>query len=135
MPSAQIRLALLAALLLSGLPAWSDDTALEARRETVRILVQSSPLAGSQYYGADTLWPAMQVGDALTLHREPDNRHDPKAVRIEWHGAKLGYLPRRENGAVAAAMDRGERLEARISRLTPHKNPWRRVEVQVWAKL
>jgi len=101
----------------------------------VRILVQSSPLAGSQYYGADILWPAMQPGDALTLHREPDNRHDPRAVRIEWRGAKLGYLPRRENAAVAAALDRGEQLEARISRLTRDKNPWRRVEVQVWVRL
>lgn len=125
MPSMPIRRILLACLLLAA----------PVKAEEVRILVQSSPLAGSQYYGSDTLWPAMAVGDPLTLQREPDNPHDPRAVRVEWHKAKLGYLPRAENAAVAAALDRGEVLEARISRLTRHKNPWRRVEVQVWVRL
>lgn len=125
MPSTPIRAFLLSCLLLAA-PVGAAE---------VRILVQSSPLAGSQYYGSDTLWPAMAVGDSLTLHREPDNPHDPRAVRVEWRKAKLGYLPRAENAAVAAALDRGEVLEARISRLTRHRNPWRRVEVQVWVRL
>ena len=141
-------LSLLLGALLLPVFAWSDEAPATAAiaeatttnapapaRAAVRMLVQSSPLAGSQYYGADTLWAAMAPGDALTLHREPENPHDPRAVRVEWRGAKLGYLPRRENAAVAAALDRGEALEARISRLTRHANPWRRVEVQVWVRL
>ena len=141
-------LTLLLSALLLPVFAWSDEAPATASVEkatttnapappqtAVRMLVQSSPLAGSQYYGADTLWAAMATGDALTLHREPENPHDSRAVRVEWRGAKLGYLPRRENAAVAAALDRGEALEARISRLTRHANPWRRVEVQVWVRL
>ena len=141
-------LSLLLGALLLPVFAWSDEAPATAAiaeatttnapapaRAAVRMLVQSSPLAGSQYYGADTLWAAMAPGDALTLHREPENPHDPRAVRVEWRGAKLGYLPRRENAVVAAALDRGEALEARISRLTRHANPWRRVEVQVWVRL
>lgn len=127
MRSGPIRLASLI-LALTGLHA-------PAMAQGIRVLIQSSPLAGSQYYGAETLWSAMTQGDPLTLHREPANHHDPKAVRVEWHGAKLGYLPRAENGPVAAALDRGEKLRANISRLTRHKNPWRRVEVQVWIEL
>lgn len=130
MPSRPIE-GVLATLGLAFLLALGGPAAAQG----VRVLVQSSPLAGSQYYGADSLWPALQPGDVLTLHREPDNRHDPKAVRVEWRGAKLGYLPRRENAAVAAALDRGEILEARISRLNRHPDPWRRVEVQVWVRL
>ena len=106
-----------------------------ARAESVRLLVQSSPLAGSQYYAASKIWLDMQVGDALSLIREPDNRHDRNAIRVEWRGQKLGYVPRAENRAVAAAMDQGDRLTARIARLTEHPNPWRRVEFEVFAEL
>lgn len=102
---------------------------------TAHLLVQSSPLAGSQYYRLDELRPEMKVGDALTLVREPDNRHDAKAIRVEWRGHKLGYVPRAENRAVAAAMDAGERVSARISRLKDHPNPWKRVEFEVFLDL
>ena len=107
-------------------PAWA---------ESVRILVQSSPLAGSQYYAVGELWRQMAVGDRLDLIREPDNRHDPRAIRVEWRGHKLGYVPRAENRAVAAAMDQGDRLVARIAKLTEHANPWRRVEFKVFSEL
>ena len=52
-----------------------------ANAESIRILVQSSPLAGSQYYAASAMWQEIQVGDALDLIREPDNRHDRNAER------------------------------------------------------
>ena len=106
-----------------------------ARAENIRILIQSSPLAGSQYYSASELQPQMRVGDRLTLTREADNRHDRNAIRVEWRGHKLGYLPRAQNHAVAAAMDQGDPLVARISRLSDHPNPWRRVELEVYAEL
>lgn len=103
-----------------------------ARAESVRMLVQSSPLAGFQYYAGDALWHEMQEGDKLDLVREPDNPHDPHAVRVEWRGLKLGYLPRAENRAVAAEMDRGTAVAARIARLTAHRNPWRRLLIEVF---
>jgi hypothetical protein len=118
-------------LLTLSLALW----AALALADSVRFLVQSSPLAGAQYYAVDTLWPRMQVGDALDLVREPHNRHDRNAIRVEWRGHKLGYVPRRENRAVATAMDRGDRLVARVSRLTEDPDPWRRVEFEVFAEL
>ena len=106
-----------------------------AQAESVRLLVQSSPLAGSQYYAVGEFWRELQVGDPLTLVREPDNRHDRNAIRVEWRGHKLGYVPRADNRAVAAAIDGGDRLVARISRLREHAIPWRRVEFEVFAEL
>jgi hypothetical protein len=100
-----------------------------------RILVQSSPLAGFQFHEGKALWSQMKVGDALTLVREPDNPHDPRAVRVEWQGHKLGYVPRVENEAVARQLDRGNKLEARIVRLTKHRDPWRRIEFEVFVRL
>lgn len=108
---------------------------LAAQAQTVKLLVQSSPLAGFQYHAGELLWEKMNVGDVVTLIREPDNPHDPRAVRVEWQGIKLGYLPRAENEAVAAAMDRGERVAARIAALVQHRNPWRRVRIEVFVVL
>lgn len=118
-------------LLTISLALWLTA----AQAESVRMLVQSSPLAGSQYYAVGEFWREMQVGDPLTLIREPDNRHDRNAIRVEWRGHKLGYVPRAENRAVAAAMDQGDKLMARIAQLTMHPDPWRRVRFEVYAEL
>lgn len=106
-----------------------------AQAESVRVLVQDSPLAGFQYHAGAELWNELRVGDVLTLVREPENPYDSKAVRIEWKGHKLGYLPRRENAAVAAEMDRGTRVEGRISDLVVDRNPWRRIRIEVFVAL
>ena len=101
---------------------------------TVRLLVQSSPLAGFGYHAAGEVWEAMRVGDLLELAREPDNPHDANAVSVSWRGRKLGYVPKRENAAVAWGLDRGEPLLARISRLQAHRNPARRVELDIYVE-
>ena len=99
------------------------------------MLVQSSPLAGFQYYEGKQLWDEIKVGDPLTLVREPANPHDGNAVRVEWRGHPLGYVPRRENQGVARHMDRGGKVEARVSKLTQHRNPWQRIEFEVFVRL
>jgi HIRAN domain-containing protein len=101
---------------------------------TVRLVVQSSPLAGFRHHEAPELWSALRVGDPLELERERDNPHDANAVSVAWRGHKLGYVPRRENAVLAWSLDRGERLRARISRLAAHPNPARRIEFEVYAQ-
>ncbi len=106
-----------------------------AGAESIMILVQSSPLAGSQYHALARVWPHLRAGDRLTLTREPDNRHDRNAVRVDWNGQPIGYVPRAENRTVARALDAGEPLEARATRLRDDPNPWRRVEFAVYLRL
>lgn len=96
------------------------------------MLIQSSPLAGYQYHAGSDVWDQLRVGDTLVLIREPENPHDPKAVRVEWQGHPLGYLPRAENREIAAELDQGARVEARIARLQVSKNPWQRVLIDVF---
>src|SRR5947207_9051942 len=88
--------------------------------DSVRLVVQSSPLAGFRYHAAAEVWSELRVGDPLELVRESTNSFDANAVSVSWRGRKLGYVPRRENVALAWGRDRGERLSARISRLQPH---------------
>jgi hypothetical protein len=109
------------------LPVWAGTQA--------HILLQDSPLAGFQYHAGKQLWDEMKVGDALTLVREPDNPYDAKAVRVEWRGQKLGYVPRRENADIARLMDRGAKLEARITRLLASRDPWQRIRFEILAPL
>lgn len=121
---------LLAAVLVAGLCAMP----LRAPAQQVKLLVQSSPLAGFNYYQAPEVWRGMRVGDTLMLEREPDNVHDGRAISVRWQGHKLGYVPRAQNAALAWAMDRGDTLDARVSRLQPHRNPRKRMEFEVYVE-
>ena len=103
-------------------------------QEGVRLLVQDSPLAGFRYHAAAQVWDELRVGDRLQLEREPDNPHDANAVRVIWGGRVLGYVPRRENAALAWGLERGTPLRARISALVEHPNPARRVRFEVYVE-
>lgn len=105
-----------------------------AHAEGVRVLVQSSPLAGFRYHEAAEAWPLMRVGDGLELVREAGNPHDAKAVRVHWRGHMLGYVPRRQNDAVSWGLDNGHALRARISALDAAKPVSRRVEFEVYVE-
>src|SRR3989304_4481039 len=94
-------------------PAPPAGAAAPPRPQQVRLLVQNSPLAGFRYHEAPQLFDELRLGDRLALVREPDNPHDPNAVRVEWRGRKLGYVPRRENAALAWGLDRGTPMRAR----------------------
>lgn len=76
-------------------------------------------IAGFHYACGPRLLDRLGPGDTLTLAREPGNAHDPSAVRIEWNGAKLGYIPRAENAAIARLLDRGDALSAHIHAIDP----------------
>ena len=117
-------------VVLTAIPATAAEPATNAK-----ILLQNSPLAGFRYYEGKRLWQEMKVGDTLKLIREPDNSHDSNAVRVEWRGEKLGYVPRADNEALARFMDRGLKAEARITRLKKSRNPWQRMEFEVYLDL
>ena len=114
--------------------AVAGSTAAQDASGGARLLVQSAPLAGFRYHAAAEVWPELRVGDALGLEREPDNPHDPNAIAVTWRGRKLGYVPKRDNAALAWGLDRGAPLRARISRHAPHPNPARRVENEVFVE-
>jgi hypothetical protein len=121
-------------LLLLALPAWVGAQS-EPPAGTVRILVQSSPLAGSQYYRLDQFQSRIRPGDPLELVREAGNPHDKNAIGVKWQGEALGYLPRRENRAVAKAMDDGEKVRANVEAITADPDPWKRLRISVFIEL
>lgn len=120
--------------------AWLDAKTLR-QLEPVRAWLDLAPpgpevwltdfIAGYQYHDGPAVEEDLRVGDLLMLVREPDNPHDRFAVRVDWRGHKLGYLPRPANAEIAAALDAGERLAARIRAIDREAEPWQRVEVVV----
>lgn len=114
--------------LLSCGVGRADNT----RQIEVRILLQSSPVAGYRYHEGKEVWNELKVGDALHLVREADNPYDPLAVRVDWHGHVLGYVPRADNHAIARVLDRGEKAEARIVKLRKSRNPRERVLFEIY---
>lgn len=116
-----------------ALLAWAGVSAQQ--RGESEIVVQVSLTAGLRYHDAKAVWDQMKVGDALTLVREPGNQYDANAVRVEWNGRQLGYIPRADNEAIARQMDRGNKLEARITKLTTYRNHRRKLEVEVFVPL
>ena len=111
-----------------GNAAWGSPPAWGA--EAV-IVVQRSPLAGFRHHDAAETWRHLTVGERLQLVREGDNPYDANAVRVEWRGVKLGYVPQRDNAAVARQMDRGAALEARVAVLRENRNHSVRIEFDV----
>ena len=106
-----------------------------ARAAEAFIVLQRSALAAFRHYDGREAWPELRVGAPLALAREPDNPYDANAVRVEWQGRKLGYLPRRENAAVARHLDRGSALEARIAALRQNRNRTVRIEMEIISPL
>jgi len=131
MRSGHKRAFFLAAFLATVL---AQQASAQESRGRVQMLVQNSPLAGFRHAEAAEAWPEMRLGDELALVREPDNAFDANAVRVEWRGRKLGYVPRRDNAALAWALDRGDTLRARVSRCEWHPNPARRIAFQVFVE-
>lgn len=101
----------------------------------MRIVVQQSPLAGFAYYEGKGLWGNIRKGDPLQLVREPDNLHDHNAIRLEWKGRMVGYVPRRENRHLARQLDHGVPVQARVTTLTRHRNGRHRLRYEIFVPL
>jgi len=106
-----------------------------ARAAEAVLVVQRSPLAGFRHYDGSQVLRELRAGDRLELVREPLNPYDANAVRVEWRGVKLGYLPHRDNAAVARQMDHGVALEARLADVRENRNRSVRFELEVVAPL
>ena len=118
-------------ILLSALLCFTPALLPAADGPSARIVVQDAPLAGFVYYDGKAVWGRMKVGDRLSLVREPANPHDPNAIRLEWQGNMLGYVPRKDNADLARQMDFGAAAEARITALNKASNGRNRISYEI----
>ena len=76
-------------------------------------------VAGVTFEGRQDIVKALRAGDTLALRREPDNPHDPHAVKVLTEsGGQIGYLSGRVASRLAPSMDTGARYTANVSQIT-----------------
>jgi hypothetical protein len=97
-------------------------------------LLMSCRVAGFQHHLGPRFLSQLKAGELLALRREPANRHDPRAIRVEWRGAILGYVPREANFTASQLMDRGTVLRARIGEMRTAGDPRERLTIEVSAE-
>ena len=116
--------------------AWAIamSTAIPASAQEITLHIQRSVLAGYRYHHAPQFADQFNPGEPLNLIREAGNPHDSNAVRVEWHGYKLGYVPRTSNSAVAWAMDRGESVSARVAERQNGRHPRGRIQFDIFLR-
>ncbi|HEX5952759.1 MAG TPA: HIRAN domain-containing protein, partial [Rhodanobacteraceae bacterium] len=111
-------------MVLAACAAHSDGTPRPAP-------LLSSAIAGFGHADGPRLQAQLAPGDALQLVRELANPHDANAVRIDWNGHKLGYVPRAENPDIARRLDAGEPLAAAITAITCDATVWNPVAFEI----
>lgn len=76
-------------------------------------------VVGVTFEGRQDIVKALRAGDVLALRREPDNPHDPHAVKVLTEsGAQIGYLSGRVASRLAPSMDTGARYTANVTQVT-----------------
>ena len=78
-----------------------------------------SKIVGSTFCDGQRLFHALKEGDKVRLVREPRNKFDKNAVRVDnWGGSKLGYLPKDTAKMVSDYIAEGREFTARVSDIT-----------------
>jgi hypothetical protein len=102
------------------LNAGLDEYGNIAGGEDAPTLLLESMLAGTQYakLSEDEL-DELDDSPVFDLVREPNNPYDEFAIRVQTKkGRKLGYIPRKQNEALARLMDAGRELYAELVSVT-----------------
>lgn len=84
-------------------------------------------VAGYDHHEGESVIHCMAVGDCLTLVPEPDNPHDPQALRLDWRGTTIGYVPRDFNAPIHARLHAGEDLVVSVQAIDADAPSWRRI--------
>ena len=88
-------------------------------------------IAGVQHHpGMKEVIKDLEVGNTLDLVKDPENKFDPNAVRIEHEGNMLGFVPMKFSSEVVGILDVAE-VECMIQVLNPTAKPWEQCLVTV----
>lgn len=91
----------------------SEDLIKPLQKE---IFLFDTFVAGTMYIEDESIIKELKSGEKLSLRREPKNRFDENAVRVDDEkGRKLGYVPEKDNYVFARLMDAGKMLIGRVT--------------------
>lgn len=88
-------------------------------------------IAGFQYHEGPGLIERLPAGTALRLVGEPENPYDDLAVRIEFEGHHIGYVPRVRNPPIFRLLSQSAPLRCVAAEVNAETVPWRAVWVTI----
>ncbi len=96
----------------------------------------SCNVAAFTYNQGCEVFDKLKVGKEVQLVREDENPYDHNAVAIFFGKTHIGYIPRRENDAIAKFLDLGygDIFEARIQSVDSTAHPEEQVNIVVYLK-
>lgn len=114
---------------------WGRDVAASKESgfapDGKKIVLLETTIAGWQYHEGDSVWNKLQPEAPLTLHREPDNPYDGRAIAVYADSVKLGYIPKTDNTVIAGMIDQNVPLQANVLRKNSSPHPWEKMEIRV----
>jgi hypothetical protein len=87
-------------------------------------------IAGVQHHQIHEVLAELTEDEILDLVPEPTNSYDPNAVRIEFNGVMLGYVPKKFSAEISAMLETSELL-CTITTLNKAAKPWEMCEVEI----
>lgn len=88
-------------------------------------------IAGVRFHELNSVIDEIAEGNKLTLIPEPSNKFDPNAVKIEYQGFMLGYVPKRISSEVVAMIEVGKEVKCILTELNKNADPWEKVKVEI----
>lgn len=82
--------------------------------------------------GIENILSYIKDGDKLVFYREPENEHDPQAIRVETlKKDKIGYVPRQDNIIFSRLMDDGKILFAKVID-KELRGKWLKIKIKIY---
>jgi hypothetical protein len=89
-------------------------------------------IAGFRFHEGPALLSELDVGDRLKLVPEPENEHDHFAIRIEYDGRHIGYVPRNQNRTVFGLLAQGAPVKCIVTAVDRTAVPWEAVRIRTF---
>lgn len=119
----------LGALAIGGLAWWLIRRHRRARRLAAAIDALApndgewrrwlSAVSGEGQGRRQRVIARLEAGVPLKLVRDPENAHDPNAIKVQTiGGADCGWIPKGKNERLAEQLDSGAEVRAMVARVT-----------------
>lgn len=86
----------------------------------------------TQIENIEEIAASLDEGTRLNFYREPDNQHDPQAIRVETTtNKKIGYIPQQDNLVLSRLMDGGKILFGKVKE-KDLRGKWLMVKIKIY---
>lgn len=90
-------------------------------------------IAGFGYYEGAEVFSQLDIGTALELKAEPENRYDEYAVTLYYQEYKLGFVPKECNEEISKLLTMGHNVfTATIQQIDSREHPSHQVQVGIY---